>query len=186
MPEDTDQTSFTDPHSRIMKQTNGGFDHCYNAQTAVDDAHQIIVATGLTNCAADNAQLAPMTEAVVNNLGQLPERIVADTGYRSEAVFEALAKLPCQVLVSIGREGRRQVKIDSKKYPHTAQMAERMTSDEGQRHYRRRKAIVEPPNGWIKSVLGFRQFSLRGLEKVKAEWNLVCLAINLRRMAAMA
>ena len=67
-----------------------------------------------------------------------------------------------------------------------AQMAERMTSDEGQRHYRRRKAIVEPPNGWIKSVLGFRQFSLRGLEKVKAEWNLVCLAINLRRMAAMA
>ncbi|MFA5630561.1 MAG: transposase, partial [Porticoccaceae bacterium] len=72
------------------------------------------------------------------------------------------------------------------KYPHTARMAEKLSSSEGKAAYRRRKAIVEAPNGWIKSVLGFQQFSLRGLEKVKAEWKLVCLALNLRRMAAWA
>jgi hypothetical protein len=97
-----------------------------------------------------------------------------------------LADKPCEVIVALGREGREEARIDAEKYPHTAKMAESLKSAESQAAYRRRKAIVEALNGWIKSVLGFRQFSLRGTEKVRAEWKLVCLAMNLRRMAAWA
>ena len=75
--------------------------------------------------------------------------------------------------------------IDAEKSPHTAAMAAKLQTDEGKAAYRRRKWIAEPPNGWIKSVLGFRQFSLRGLHRVQAEFKLVCLALNLRRMSTM-
>ena len=169
-----------------MKQSNGGFDHSYNAQTAVDDERQIIVAAELTDCAADSGQLPVMVGAVQRTVGALPKRILADMGYRSEAALVALAQTPCEIIVALGREGREQAQVDAQKYPHTARMAEKLDSSEGKAAYRRRKAIVEAPNGWIKSVLGFRQFSLRGLEKVQAEWKLVCLALNLRRMAAWA
>lgn len=84
---------------------------------------------------------------------------------------------------ALGREGREQAAIDADKYPHTAAMATRLLQAETKAAYRRRKAIVEPPNGWLKAVLGFRQFSFRGLKKVSAEWKLVCMALNLRRMA---
>ena len=87
-----------------------------------------------------------------------------------------------EVLVALGREGKDQAAIDPKEYPATVRMAERLASPEGQAHYRRRKAIVEPVFGWIKHAMGFRQFSLRGLDKVTGEWGLVCLALNLRRM----
>jgi transposase len=183
VPQDSDQTSFTDPQSRIMKQSNGDFDYSYNAQTAVDAAHQIIVAAELTDCAADSGQLPVMVDVVERTLGALPEQFLADAGYRSEAALEALAKKRCEVIVALGREGRKHAGIDAEKYPRTAQMAAKLQSDEGKAAYRRRKAIVEAPNGWIKAVLGFRQFSLRSIEKVRAEWKLVCLALNLRRMA---
>ena len=186
VPDAADQTSFTDPQSRIMKQSNQGYDHSYNAQMAVDDAHQIIVAAELTDCAADSGQLPEMAAAVERSVGALPERLLADAGYRSEAALAALANRPCEVIVALGREGRQDTRIDAKKYPHTANMADTLRSQAGKAAYRRRKAIVEAPNGWIKSVLGFRQFSLRGIEKVRAEWKLVCLALNLRRMAAWA
>jgi hypothetical protein len=186
VPEDAAQTSFTDPESRIMKQSNGGFEHSYNAQTAVDAERQIIIAAELTACAADSGELPPMVEAVERTVGALPQTVLADAGYRSEAALAAMAETPWEVIVALGREGREQAQVDAGKYPHTAQMAERLKSQESQAAYRRRKAIVEAPNGWIKSVLGFRQFSLRGLEKVRAEWRLVCLAMNLRRMAAWA
>lgn len=169
-----------------MKQSNGGFEHSYNAQTAVDAERQIIIAAELTACAADSGELPPMVEAVERTVGALPQTVLADAGYRSEAALAALAETPLEVIVALGREGREQAQVDAGKYPHTAQMAERLKSQESQAAYRRRKAIVEAPNGWIKSVLGFRQFSLRGLEKVRAEWRLVCLAMNLRRMAAWA
>lgn len=169
-----------------MKQSNKGYDHSYNAQTAVDDAHQIIVAAELTDCAADSGQLPVMADAVQRTVGALPERFLADAGYRSEAALAALANRPCEVIVALGREGREDTQIDAEKYPHTARMADTLKSAAGKAAYRRRKAIVEAPNGWIKSVLGFRQFSLRGLHKVRAEWRLVCLAMNLRRMAAWA
>jgi hypothetical protein len=101
----------------------------------------------------------------------------------SEAVLAELSEVPCEVVVALGREGRQQAAVDAEAYPHTAAMAARLETEPVKAAYRRRKAIVEPPNGWIKAVLGFRQFSFRGLAKVEAEWKLVCMALNLRRMA---
>ena len=184
VPQDKAQDNFTDPQSRIMKM-GGSFEQCYNAQAVVDGDSQLIVAIGLGNNAADNEQLVPMVEAVKENLGLLPKRVLGDAGFRSE---DAFAKLETQnyegmeVLVALGREGKDQAAIDPKLYPATVRMAERLASTEGQAHYRRRKAIVEPVFGWIKHAMGFRQFSLRGVDKVTGEWGLVCLALNLRRM----
>ena len=87
-----------------------------------------------------------------------------------------------EALVALGREGKDQTAIDPKDYPATARMAKRLATPEGQAHYRRRKVIPEPVFGWIKHVIGFRQFSLRGLTKVTGEWSLVCLATNVRHM----
>jgi transposase len=185
VPEDKAQDNFTDPDSRIMKRAGGGFDASYNAQTAVDDTAHIIVAAELTNCASDAGELPSMLRAVQDHLGTLPEQALADTGYKSEAVFEALAASGCDLVVSLGREGKQALSLDPERLPHTAAMAAKLQTAEGRAAYRRRKWIAEPPNGWIKNVLGFRQFSLRGLHRVKAEWKLVCLALNLRRMASM-
>jgi transposase len=183
VPEDKAQDNFTDPESRIMK-LGGSFEQCYNAQAVVDADSQLIVASGLGNNAADNEELVPMVEAVKENLGELPKRALADTGFRSEDSFAKLEKYKeeMEVLVALGREGKNQAAIDPKEYPATVRMAERLASKEGQAHYRRRKAIVEPVFGWIKHAMGFRQFSLRGLDKVTGEWGLVCLALNMRRM----
>ena len=85
----------------------------------------------------------------------------------------------------MGREGKRCAEVDAQKYPHTAAMAAKLRTEAGKAAYRKRKWIAEPPNGWIKSVLGFRQFSLRGLHRVQAEFKLVCLALNLRRMGTL-
>ena len=185
VPEDKAQENFTDPDSRIMKRSGGGFDASYNAQTAVDDTAHIIVAAELTNCASDAGELPTMLYAVQDNLGAMPEQALADTGYRSEAVFEQLADSGCDLVVSLGREGKAPLRFDPQRSPRTAAMAAKLQTDEAKTAYRRRKWIAEPPNGWIKNVLGFRQFSLRGLHRVQAEWKLVCLALNLRRMGAM-
>jgi len=185
IPADTDQESFTDPDSRIMKHAGGAFEQSYNGQTAVDGEHQLIVAAELGNNAADSGWLPEMLAAAERNLGGLPAQGLADAGYRSEATLEKLADCPCDVIVAVGREGRENAKIDPERYPHTAAMALRLQTEAGKMAYRRRKAIVEAPNGWIKAVLDFLQFSLRGIEKVRAEWKLVCMALNLRRMACL-
>jgi hypothetical protein len=125
-----------------------------------------------------------MLQAVKDNVGAYPEQTLADAGYRSEAVFQALADCT-DLVVALGREGKKHMGIDAASLPRTAAMAVKMQSDEGRNAYRRRKWLAEPPNGWIKNVLGFRQFSVRGLQRVQAEWKLVCLALNLRRMATM-
>ncbi len=185
VPEPTAQDNFTDPDSRIMKRAGGGFDASYNAQTAVDEQAHIIVAAELGNNAADVGQLLPMLNAVKANTGRMPEQVLADAGYRSEQNFEALAGSPTELVVAMGREGKRCAEVDAKTSPHTAAMAAKLQTHEGRAAYRKRKWIAEPPNGWIKSVLGFRQFSLRGLHRVQAEFKLVCLALNLQRMGAM-
>ena len=182
VPEDKAQENFTDPDSRIMKRAGGGFDAGYNAQLAVDEAAHIIVAAELTNVASDAAELPRMIDAVQANLGSAPAQALADTGYRAEAVFERYAGGATELVVALGREGKEQLKFDPQKNPHTATMAAKLQTDEGRKAYRKRKWIAEPPNGWIKSVLGFRQFSLRGLSQVQDEWKLVCAALNLRRM----
>jgi transposase len=184
-PEAKAQENFTDPDSRIMKRAGGGFDPSYNAQTAVDDTAHIIVAAELGNNAADVGQLLPMLQAVKDNLGALPRHAVADAGYRSEENFAKAKSASTELVVALGREGKQQAQVDAGPHPHTAAMAAKLQTKEGRAAYRRRKWIAEPPNGWIKNVLGFRQFSVRGLKKVQAEWKLVCLALNLRRMGAM-
>jgi hypothetical protein len=100
-------------------------------------------------------------------------------------VFAQLKDSPSELIVALGRQGKQDLQINAQQYPHTAAMDARLKTAQGQAAYRKRKWIVEAPNGWIKNVLGFRQFSLRGLQKVKAEFKLVCLALNLRRMNGM-
>jgi hypothetical protein len=185
IPEGNAQDSFTDSDSRIMKRNGGGFDQSYNAQTAVDEHAHIILAAEVTNVAADSGQLPVMLDAVKTNVGELPKQALADAGYRSEAVFEELSVLPVELIVALGREGKEQVQINAESCPRTVAMQSKLLSAEGEKAYRKRKWIVEPPNGWIKSVLGFRQFSMRGLTKAQAEFKLVCMALNLRRMGAM-
>jgi len=185
VPKDDAQESFTDSDSRIMKRAGGGFDQSYNAQTAVDETAHIIVAAEVTNVAGDSGQLPGMLKAIKANLGAEPLQALADAGYRSEAVFEQLRESSVELIVALGREGKEQVQIDAEQYPRTAAMHGKLQSAKGQKAYRKRKWIAEPPNGWIKAVLGFRQFSLRGLKKVQAEFKLVCMALNLRRMGAM-
>lgn len=181
VPDDKAQDNFTDPQSCIMKM-GGSFEQCYNAQAVVDGDSQLIIANGLTNNAADNGELLPMMQAVEKNFGQLPQRVLVDSGYRSEQGLASLEQMGVEALVALGREGKDQTTIDCKRYPASARMAERLASAEGRAQYRRRKVIVEPVFGWIKHVTGFRQFSLRGLTKVMGEWSLVCLALNVRRM----
>jgi hypothetical protein len=185
VPEDKAQENFTDPDSRIMKRAGGGFDQCYNGHTAVDAHAQIIVAAELSNNGADNDRLPVLLQAVQDTLGAVPELALADAGFRAEDVFEQLAAHPTEIIVALGREGREGGKIDPQKHPRTAALADRLASEQGKAAYQRRKAIVEPPNGWIKHILGFRQFSFRGLRKVQAEWKLVCAALNLRRMGGL-
>jgi hypothetical protein len=112
-----------------------------------------------------------------------PEQALADAGYRSEDNFAGLAAHRSSWWWHWGARASAAPRW-TPRYPRTAAMAAKLQTDEGKAAYRRRKWIAEPPNGWIKSVLGFRQFSLRGLHRVQAEFKLVCLALNLRRMAA--
>ena len=185
VPEDKAQENFTDPDSRVMKRAGGGFDYSYNAQTAVDETAHIIVAAELTNMAADSGELPAMLDAVRANLGADAQQVLADAGYRSEAVFEQLNDHPSELVVALGREGKQDIAIDVSRSPRTAAMAAKLQTGRGRRAYRKRKWVAEPPNGWIKSVLGFRQFSLRGLHRVQAEFKLVALSLNLRRMCAL-
>jgi transposase/IS5 family transposase len=182
------QDSFTDPQSRIMKRAGGGFDYSYNAQTAVDEAAHIIVAAEVVNTSSDVHQLPMVLQAVKANTGAQADQVLADAGYRSEAVMAQLAQAQPQtdLVIALGREGKVQAHPrDAQRYPHTVAMQAKLQTEQGKADYRKRKWIAEPPNGWIKNVLGFRQFSMRGLQKAQAEFKLVCMALNLRRMGAM-
>lgn len=185
VPKDSAQESFTDPDSRVMKRAGGGYDYSYNAHTAVDETAQIVVAAELTNNASDGERLPVLLAAVKANLGEDARQVLADAGFRSETAFEQFSKGPSELIVALGREGKQAVDINAEQYPRTAAMQAKFKTPETQAAYRKRKWIVEAPNGWIKSVLGFRQFSLRGLNKVTAEFKLVCMALNLKRMCAL-
>ena len=179
VPPDDAQENFTDPESRIMK-TSSGFDQCYNGQIAVDETTPIIVATGLTNCAADNAELLPLLDHAETTLGGAPTNVLADAGYRGEVTFQTLEARGITAYISLGHEVR-PAKPPNPTHVATQRMAARLASDTGRARYRRRKAIVEPVLGWIKEALGFRRFSLRGLAKARGEWTVICLAVNLKR-----
>jgi transposase/IS5 family transposase len=182
------QDSFTDPESRIMKRAGGGFDYSYNAQTAVDETAHIIVAAEVVNTSSDVQQLPMVLAAVKAHTGKAAQQVLADAGYRSETVMAELTRTQAdtELVIALGREGKVQAKPrDAQRYPHTVAMAAKFRTEQGKSDYRKRKWIAEPPNGWIKSVLGFRQFSMRGLQKAQAEFKLVYMALNLRRMGAM-
>lgn len=180
-PEDKAQENFTDSDSRIMK-SKGSFQQCYNPQIAVDDGSQLIVATGVTQSPGDNPELLKLLDRTESNTKATPERLLADAGYRDEGSFRVLEEKQIEAYISLGREDKKAPQEPTEERPASGRMYEKLKTEAGRGHYKRRKAIVEPVFGWIKEILGFRRFSLRGIEKVSGEWDLVCLAVNLKRM----
>lgn len=194
-PKDSDQINLTDDESRIMPVAAGGFEQAYNAQAAVDADTMLVVATGVTQAPNDKEQIAPMLEtlkaqAVV--LGAV-ERLIADTGFSSEKNIKACNAAQIEPLIAVARDehhpGWRERHSEPGTLPDDATpmqaMAHRLRTKAGRASYALRKQTVEPVFGIIKSVMGFRQFSLRGLKKATGEWTLVCLAWNLKRMAVL-
>ena len=185
MPTPTAQKNFTDPDSRLMKRTGGDFDASHNAQTVVDDTAHLIVAAEVGQNASDAGQFVPMLQAVQTNAGLAPSPLLADAGYCSEQNFADLADSPTDIVVAMGRRGKRCAPIKALTQPHMAAMAAKLQTPACQSAYQRRKWLAELPNGWVKRMLGFQQFSLHGLHRVQAELKLACLALNLRRIGAM-
>jgi transposase len=184
VPPDKSQSNFTDPESRIML-AHDGWKQAYNPQLAVDGDSHLIVSTGLTQSAADVQELLPVLDTLEQINGQRAQQVLADAGYRSEDNFRRLEELGIDAVISLGREGKKPPDPTSR-LEATRRMAEKLKSPEGRQAYRTRKGTVEPVIGWIKQILGFRRFSLRGVRKVRAEWDLVCLAVDLRRMHRLA
>lgn len=182
LPAPRDQENFTDPDSRIMPTGGRSFGQCYNAQVAVDAEQQMVIAASVSQNPKDMGLLIPVVNAAFENTQKIPTRVLADTGYRNERDLQQLHDLGIDGYISIGREGKI-TRPPSDECPRSQAMLKKLTTKRGRARYRQRKHIVEPVFGWVKRVLGFRAFSLRGLRKVAGEWSLVCLALNLRRMA---
>ncbi len=190
-PNEKDQYNFTDPDSRIMKNsTNSGYDQHYNAQVAVAQDTMLILATSLSNHPNDKREVEPTLEALSPKLGQ-PEGAALDNGFFSERNILALAQRNVEPYIATGREPHyKSVDILLGNLPAEPladaspkeKMAYKLATEIGKEIYRLRKCTVEPVIGIIKEVLGFRQFSLRGLANVAGEWCLVCLAFNLKRL----
>ena len=184
-PDEKVQSNVTDPESGIMKTSSEGFQQCYNAQVAVDGAHQLVVATEVTANASDQGGLPLLLDAVAETVGELPETVLADAGYSNERDLADLETRGIDGYVSLGREGKKARSRDPEQCPATSRMAEKLSTPAGRAAYAERKWLSEAPHGWIKHVLGFRRFSLRGLAKVRGEWDLVCLALNAKRLHAL-
>jgi transposase len=187
-PELKAQKNFTDPESRIMKDgATKGFVQAYNAQAAVDSHAQIIVATGVTQEANDKKQLVPMLLKVEQNTGSLPQASTADTGYFStEAITDERLK-SVNLLVPPDRQKQGEVLPETTgSAPEDAsiieQMRQKLRTTAGRELYRQRKAIVEPVFGQIKAARGVRRFSFRGLARVMAEWDIICMTHNLLKL----
>ena len=177
------QRNFTDPESRIMKSKDG-FVQAYNAQAAVDAGAQIIVAHELTQCGNDQGQLVPLIEAIENNLGRSPAS--ADSGYCSESNLEALEAHGVDGYVAPGRAKHPTAANGKIGGPLTQRMRKKIDDGGFETPYRLRKQVVEPVFGQIKQARGFRQFLLRGLEKVRAEWAMICTAHNVLKLFTLA
>ena len=192
----TDQVNLTDEGSRIMPVPGGGFDQCYNAQAVVAAESLLVVAADIVQAPNDKQQLEPM----LGKLAELPDELgkvgelLADNGYFSQANVNACAAAGIDPIIAMGREAHHP-SLDERfpKKPPPPEpatpleaMAHRLKTTEGKKLYALRKQTPEPVFGIIKSVLGFRQFLLRGLENVRGEWNLVTMAWNLKRMFVLA
>ena len=149
-------------------------------------AHQFIVATDVEAQASDQGQMLPLFDEVSERFGVEAKVVLADAGYCNEADLVALEQRGIDAHIALGRQGKEQAAIDPHRRPATHRMGEKLASAKGRAQYAKRKWISEGPNGWVKEALGFRRFSLRGVEKVRGEWHLVCLALNLKRMGERA
>ena len=178
------QYNFTDPESRIQKGPDG-FVQGYNTQIAVEPAFQLIVGQTVTQAANDKQQLVPLIEAIQEQSGQRPEEVVADSGYCSDENLQYLAKRRMTGFVATGKQKHGQRKQACKRGPlprgagRVEQMARKLETKVGAAVYATRKFIVEPVFGQIKQARGFRQFLLRGIEKVRGEWALICMTHNI-------
>ena len=200
-PEHKAQTNFTDPEAKIMKQSNKGFDYSYNAQAVVDAEEQIIVAANVTNQANDKQQGVPMARAALDNVSAagiarpqsadgkpVPIPNTADTGYFSEQAVEDLEKMGIDPHIATGRQKHHEAAVpvaDEEHAPAASakeKMQHKLRTATGKLLYAARKHIVEPVFGQIKSARGIRKFLLRGLKKVSAEWQLICLTHNILKI----
>jgi transposase len=200
-PEAKAQTNFTDAESKIMKQSNKGFDYSYNAQAVVDGADQIIVAAEATNAANDKEQAVPMAQAALENLKAAgiarptaadgtptPIPNTADAGYFSEQAVGELESLGLDPHIAVGRQKHHEAPVPAEAAAPSAEasvkekMQQKLRMASGKALYAARKQIIEPVFGLIKSARGIRRFLLRGLEKVSAEWQLICLTHNLLKI----
>lgn len=189
-PENKAQRNFTDPDSRIMKDgATKSFEQCYNCQAAVDEAHQIIVATYVTQQANDKQQLEPLVEAIKENTdGARPRQVSADSGYYSETNVEYLEGEGIDGFIATGRQkhSSQPEAAPRGRIPKDASTQERMArklrTKKGRETYAKRKRIVEPVFGQTKEGRGFRRFSLRGIPNVSGEWDFVSLTHNLLKL----
>lgn len=189
-PSDKKQGNFTDPDSRIMKDsTTKSFEQCYNCQSAVDENAQIIVAAQVTQKANDKEQVKPMIEAIRNNTGgKRPQKLSADAGYFSEGNCKTLAtsKIDAYVATEKGKHARNFLPAPRGRIPKNATSKERMDRKlrtiRGRMTYSKRKEIAQPVFGQIKEIRGFRRFLLRGLSNVTAEWDIICLTHNILKL----
>src|SRR5271169_3557670 len=174
-PQPKDQINLTDEDSRIMPVAGGGFEQCYNAQAVVAAESLLVLATEVVQAPNDKQQIEPMLGkigALPNQLGK-PETLLADSGYFSAANVTACEAANIAPLIAMGWQ------------PHQEAMAHCLLTPTGKKLYALRKQTPEPVFGIIKSVMGFRQFLLRGLDNVRGEWNLVTMAWNIKRMFAL-
>jgi transposase len=193
-PDDKDQYNFTDPASRIMKGADG-FVQAYNAQAAVEPAMMLIVGQSVTEAANDKKQLEPMVELIEQQSGQRPEAILADSGYCSEenlSYLESAGQPERQIdgFIATGKQKHGEHRLPCKRGPlpkgatRVDRMKRKLQTKVGKAVYAARKCVVEPVFGQIKQARGFRQFLLRGKEKVQGEWALLCLTHNILRLYA--
>ena len=191
-PKEKDQYNFTDPESRIMKGADG-FVQAYNAQAAVEADLQLIVGQMVTQANNDKEQLMPLVEAIEQQSGQRPEEALADSGYCSEKNLEGLEseekpERRISGYIATERQKHDEYKEQCPRGPlpqgatRVDRMRRKLKTQAGKAVYAARKAIVEPVFGQIKQARGFRQFLLRGIEKVRGEWSLLCLTHNILKL----
>jgi hypothetical protein len=187
VPDDKAQKNFTDPESKIMKSADKSFIQGYNAQAAVDSDYQVIVATMVTNKAADSPHAEPVVEKIEQNLGRSPDEMSLDAGYYSESNVKHLESKKIDVYMPPTRLKHREYRdAVAQAINEDSSIKDRMKSkvltDEGREKYGLRKETVEPVFGQTKECRGFRRFSMRGLEKCESEWSLVCATHNLLKL----
>jgi transposase len=193
VPKDRAQRNFTDPESRIMVDGNKVFVQAYNAQVAVDASSQVIVAEDVTNEGVDKKRVAPMVEEIVEVNGEFPDEISADAGFFSTGNVEWLGERGIEGYISPDKQKHndRAEPPPRGRIPRELSAIDRMRrklkTKRGRKRYGLRKQTVEPVFGQIKGARGYRQFLMRGLDKVKAEWSLICMAHNVLKLyGAMA